>query len=143
MDARRVAVLEEARSWLNTRWHHRQCVKGAGVDCGQFIKACFVNAGLVEDFDTGYYPADWMKHRREEVFLEWVERYCDRIEAPEPADIAVFKYGLCFSHGAIVVDWPTLIHAYLPERKVVLTDVSRAQPLATVPVRFYSRFARL
>jgi cell wall-associated NlpC family hydrolase len=39
----------------------------------------------------------------------------------QPADFIVFKFGRTFSHGAIVVDWPLIIHAYIPHG-VTLTD---------------------
>ena len=142
MDPRRAAVLDVARSWIRTPWHHRASVKGAGVDCGQLLRAVFVEAGLVDDFVIDPYPQDFALHRNDERFLAWVERFCDPVDRPEPADIAVFRFGRCFSHGAIVVDWPLLIHAYMPERGVTLGDASQGG-LARKPVRFYSRFSRI
>jgi cell wall-associated NlpC family hydrolase len=119
MEAWRVAVVEEAKTWLRTSWHHRARVKGAGVDCGQLIIACFVNAGLVPDFETGEYAQDWMLNNSEERYLGFVEKHLDRVDSPLPGDVAVWKFGHCFSHGGIVVDWPSIIHAYRPERGVV------------------------
>ena len=40
---------------------------------------------------------------------------------PQPADFVVFKFGRAFSHGAIVVNWPAIIHSYIP-RGVMLGD---------------------
>ncbi len=34
----------------------------------------------------------------------------------EPGDIVLWKFGRCFSHGAIIVEWPTIIHAYVGQR---------------------------
>jgi hypothetical protein len=152
MDAWRQQILEAAVTWLGTRWHHRQCVKGAGTDCGRFIHAVYLEAGLVADADFGSYPADWMQHRTEERFLGWVEKYADRVDAPQPADIAVWRYGQCFSHGAIVWDWPRVIHSYRPERKVCWGDGDRGALLTEGlkdgstrerEVRFYSIAGRL
>ncbi len=142
MDARRSRVLEEAATWLRTAWHHSAAIKGGGVDCGLFVKACYVATGYVEDFDPGPYPPDWMLHRSEEVFLGWLKAHADRVEKPEPADIAIFKFGRCFSHAALVIVWPQIIHAYRPERAVVYGDAARG-PLRDRQVQFYSRFARL
>lgn len=122
MDAWRIAVIEEAKTWLLTPWHHLARIKGAGVDCGQHLIACFVNPGLVPDVATGDYPMDWMMHREEERYLAFVEQHMDRVETPLPGDIAVWKFGKCFSHGAIVVEWPLIIHAYRAERAVVWGD---------------------
>lgn len=152
MDAWRTHVLEVAQTWLLTRWHHRQCKKGAGVDCGRYIHAVFHEAGLVPAASFESYPADWMMHRSEERFLGWVEKYADRVEVPQPADIVVWRYGQCFSHGAIVFDWPRVLHSYRRERGVVWGDASKGE-LATEllkdgtesprEVRFYSIAGRL
>ncbi len=148
----RDTVITEAQSWLRTPWAHAQRVKGAGVDCGQFIIGVFVGAGLVPHFDTGDYPADWMMHRTEERFLGFVEQHLDRVAAPLPGDVAVWRYGHTFSHGAIVVDWPAVIHAYRRERGVVWGDASKGELArehlagggsAAREVRFYSIAGRL
>jgi cell wall-associated NlpC family hydrolase len=142
MDAWRDAVLQEAKGWLKTRWHHNARIKGAGVDCGQYVIAAYVGSGLVPDFATGEYPADWMMHRSEERYLEFVEAHLDRVAAPQPADVAVWKVGRCFAHGAIVVDWPIVLHAYRKERGVVYGDGTKGE-FAGRPVRFYSIAGRL
>jgi hypothetical protein len=36
----------------------------------------------------------------------------------------MFSFGRTDSHGAIVAEWPQIIHAYRPERGVVLTTVT-------------------
>lgn len=125
MDTWRAAVLTEAESWLLTPWRHEARVKGAGADCGQFIIASFIGGGLVDHFETGTYPQDWMLHQSGERYLAWVEQYLDRVDVPQPADVAVWHFGHCFSHGAIVVDWPLVIHAYRPERAVVYGDATK------------------
>lgn len=125
MEAWRVAIVEEAKTWLRTPWHHCARVKGAGVDCGQLIIACYVNAGLVPDFQTGDYTADWHLHRSEERYLEFVEAHLDRCDAPLPGDVVVWRFGRTFSHGAIVVDWPLVIHAFVPERAVVYGEADK------------------
>jgi hypothetical protein len=71
--AERQAVVAEARAWLGTPWHHEARVKGAGVDCGQFLAAVFEACGLVEHVEVEPYPQDWALHRGEERFLKTVE----------------------------------------------------------------------
>lgn len=154
MEPWRSAILTEAETWLRTPWAHNRRVKGAGVDCIHYLAGTFIGAGLVaDDIETGAYPADWMLHRDEERYLEGIERYMDRIEGPPlPGDVAVWKYGHCFSHGAIVVDWPVIIHAFRPEGGVVWGDATKGalarEHLAgggSAPreVRFYSIAGRL
>jgi cell wall-associated NlpC family hydrolase len=121
----RVAVVEEAKTWLRTPWHHNARVKGAGVDCGQHLIMCFINTKLVPYFETGDYSPDWMLHNTQERYLEWIEKYLDPVDTPRPGDVTAWKHGHCFSHGAIVVEWPIIIHAYKPERMVVYGDATK------------------
>jgi cell wall-associated NlpC family hydrolase len=144
----RARLIAEAHTWLHTPWHHAARVRGAGVDCGQLLIACYAGAGLIEPVDTGAYPMDWMLHRDEERYLSWVTRYLDEVDAPEPGDVAAWQVGRCFSHGAVVLQWPNILHAYRPAGGVCLGDATRG-PLALQrsgaarPVRFFSIAARL
>jgi cell wall-associated NlpC family hydrolase len=129
----RAAVVAEAMTWQGTPFHHLARVKGAGVDCAQIIIAVYHACGLIPDIDTGYYPPDWHFHRRDELYRQWIERYCDPTDDPQPGDIALFHFGHCDSHGAIVIAWPTVLHAFF-RRKVgtadALGDVELAGRLA-------------
>ncbi len=122
--AERRAVLAEARAWLRTPWHHEARVKGAGVDCANFLIAVYAACGLVPEFQPEHYPADWMLHRSEQKFLRYLLQYAAPVQVALPGDIAMFSFGRTDSHGAIVVEWPQIIHAYRPERGVVLTGVT-------------------
>ena len=64
--------------------------------------------------------------------------YAHEVEAPEPGDVALFKFGRCFSHSAIVTDWPLMIHAW-NTGGVLRGDASQPM-LAGRPVRFFSPF---
>lgn len=147
----RQSIIAEAETWLRTPWHHNARVRGAGVDCGQLCIAAYVGSGLVPDFQTGTYSPDFMMHKHEERFLAFVTQYLDEVEKPEPGDVAVWKFAKCFAHGAIVVDWPRIIHAHRPERMVVYGDATQG-PLARTgkglfaarrEVRFFSIAGRL
>lgn len=135
----REAVLAEAATWLKTPYHHQGNVKGAGVDCAWLLIEVYVASGLIDRFDPGDYPMDWMMHRDEERYLFWVEKLGRRVEQPEPGDIAVWRFGRTFSHGAIVVEWPRIIHAYRRDGMVLYGDASKGE-LATRELKFYSLF---
>lgn len=140
MDRWREAVLAEARTWVGTPWKHRARVRGragGGVDCAHYLIAAFAGAGCVQAFDPGPYPPDWMLHRDEERLLAVVERYASQTSAPQPADIAVWRFGRCFSHLAIVVAWPQILHAYKAEGGVVPGDGTKGL-LAARERRFYA-----
>lgn len=111
----RAAVIEEARAWLKTPYHHQGFVKGSGVDCAFLLVEVYHACGLIPKIDPRPYPPDWHFHRDEERYLKWVEKYACPVTAPQPGDVVLYKFGRCVSHGAIVVEWPTIIHAALHE----------------------------
>ena len=121
----RESVLIEAESWLKTPFHHRQCIKGAGVDCAMFLYSVFNNTGLVPDIEIEEYPHDWHMHRDGERFLSHIMKYANWIPDPPylPGDVLMYKYGRCFSHSAIIVSWPMIIHAFSYARMVTYDDV--------------------
>lgn len=122
----RAAVLTEAKEWLGTPFHHMAQVKGAGVDCAQFLIGVFHAVGAVPKVEPGYYPHDWHFHRSEEQYLRWVARYARKVSTPQPGDIALFRFGRCVSHAAIVVEWPLVIHSYFGQG-VVYADAKGAE----------------
>lgn len=124
----REAVIAEAKTWMATPYHSGAKVKGVGVDCGQLLIGAFENAGVINkgECNPGTYSPEWHLHRSEELYRQWIQKYCDVIkEEPLPGDIAVFRFGRCDSHAGIVVKWPVIIHAYIG-MGVVLSDYREA-----------------
>lgn len=64
------------------------------------------------------------------------------VSVPEPGDVAVFRYGRCYSHGAIVTRWPEIIHAIAALGVVIRGDATKHPLLDAAnkprPVKFYS-----
>ena len=164
IECERAAVVAEARQWLRTPYHHMGRVKGAGVDCATLLAEVYARAGVVPTVAIPFYPPDWHLHRDAERYLGFVlEHACEipppsltlplegggkgggEASAPLPADIALWRFGRCFSHGAIVIEWPLVIHAYAG-RGCILEDASRARWLSQIggrggtqprPVKFF------
>jgi hypothetical protein len=145
------AVIAAGRSWLFTPYHHMARVKGHGVDCAQVIIAAFVESGVNEDFDPGFYTPDWHLHRSEERYLSFMERYLVRIDeewndAPfakrdgwiaPPASVVVIRLGRTFSHSALVTDWPNVLHANVHDGCVV-EQSAKGSMLEDRPLRCYA-----
>ena len=110
----RAKAVEEARSWLGTPYHHHARVKGVGVDCGQLLIGVYGAIGLF-DPRTVEYAHDWHLHHSEELFIGHVKSFgAHEIQTPpQPGDIAVYKFGRCFSHGAIVIGDGLVVHSYI------------------------------
>jgi cell wall-associated NlpC family hydrolase len=135
IDARRAAVLAEARSWIGTPYHHKGRVKGAGVDCATILLEVYARAGVIPEIDVGHYPMDWHMHRDEERYLNFVGRFAVEITHPPlPGDVVVWRFGRVFSHGAIVMAWPRVLHAYLGQR-VREDDAAKAAWLSHIGER--------
>lgn len=133
-------VVEIARTWLNTPYHPEARVKGSGCDCATLLAEVYAESGVVPRFDIEHYSHDWHLHRSEELYLSDVERFAGRVETPEPGDIAIWKMGRTFSHGAIVLAWPSIIHAVMG-RGVLYGDASNDADLIGRELRFYSPWA--
>lgn len=127
--AERQRVVAVARTWLGTPYHPNAQVRGAGVDCANLPAAVYAEAGMIQPVKIPWYPPEWMMHQEAERFLGVIIENGAR-EIPEaeagPGDLACFRFGRCFSHGAIVVAWPTVIHAQV-KAPVMIDDVSKAK----------------
>jgi len=113
----RASVVGSALGWLGTPYHHMAMVRNGGCDCVTFLKGSFVDARLPGELPAiGFYHKDWHLHRDAEKYLEGVLEACVERPSvverkPEPADILLFKIGRVFSHGALVIDFPNLLHS--------------------------------
>lgn len=127
----RAAVVAEARSWIGTPYHHMGRIKGAGVDCAMLPAEVYARCGLIPPLDVAYYPPDWHLNRRGQRFLAEIAKHARLVEAPLPGDMAVYCFGHAFAHGAIVLDWPIIVHAVLNQR--VIEDNGEAPTLMVDP----------
>lgn len=129
--AQRNAVLAEAMTWLRTPYHKNQGLKGVGVDCVWFLIGVYHNVGLTPEIDPGHYNADHALHSSEELYVDWVQRYAQRVDKPRAGDVVLYKVGRSFSHSAIVISWPQIAHASMLDRGVCLTDARKCHRLLT------------
>lgn len=136
----RAAIVDEARTWIGTPYHHGADIKGVGVDCAMILVKIFCDLGLLEPFDPRPYTKDWFIHRDEERYMGFLLALAREVERPEPGDIMLFKLGRCFAHGGIVsqADPLKLIHAYSPARSVIEEEIMRNAALAERPHKFFS-----
>jgi cell wall-associated NlpC family hydrolase len=143
--ADRAAVVAEALSWRGTPYHHHARVKGVGVDCAQLLIAAYAVAGVVLPSDPGHYPPEWHLHRSEERFLAHLQQAGARlVQAPAVGDVAVYRFGRCYSHGAVVVAPGLVVHAHMPRsgaRGRVELCRTTDEPLAGRPVQYWSPWA--
>jgi cell wall-associated NlpC family hydrolase len=117
----RARVVAEALSWAGTPYMPSGRVKGknGGCDCLTFLAGVYENAGIINPLPIPHYNRDWFKHNDFEFYLlgkddtPGVLYFCDEIfKDPQPGDVALWKFGLCFSHAAVVVNWPRIVHSF-------------------------------
>jgi cell wall-associated NlpC family hydrolase len=135
----RLKVAEEALSWLGTPYHPCADIKGVGVDCAMLLVRVYDACGLgPKGFDPRPYAHDFAMHRSDEHYIQWLGLAgAAQINSPLIGDIALFKFGRCFSHGGIVVDDSGLIvHAYV-RHGVIMTRPSE-YPLAGRKTQYWS-----
>lgn len=117
--------VDAAMSYCGTPYHHAARIKGVGIDCATMLVMAGHEAGLVEDITLPEYSPQWMLHRNEELYLQIIEQHCEEVEPPAmPGDIAIWKVGRTFSHAAVVVEWPKIVHA-VTGTKVTTDDAER------------------
>lgn len=138
-DRQRAAVIGEAETWLGTPYHHMGRVKGVGCDCLTLIAEVYERAEIVGHVEIPYYPPDWHLHRGVERYMNGLAKKTRETDQGGAGDVALFRFGRCFAHGAIITEWPLLIHAW-HSGGVIRGDA--LQPLlAGRPVRFFSPFS--
>jgi cell wall-associated NlpC family hydrolase len=130
-------VISEALSWLGTPYHHHAQVKKVGVDCGQLLIGVYGAAGVLAARPVTDYAHDWHLHHSEELFIGHVLSFgAVETSAPRPGDIAVYKFGRCHSHGAILVSETAVVHSYIDLGTVICQ--AGEEPLNGRDVRFFT-----
>lgn len=120
------AVIADGLTWIGTPFKNCGDVKGPTgcVDCAMLLVRTHVDTGVLPPFDPRPYSPHWFLHQSEEKFLGWIRDYlgAEEIEVPRVGDVLVYRYGQCFSHGAILINSDEIVHAFY---KSSLVRVSR------------------
>lgn len=144
-DPRRALAVAEAISYVEARtpFHPGANIKGVGVSCGHFFPAVYRAAGIdVPDLELGKFAVDWHLHDEGEHFVRLLSQYAREFPGPpEPGDIVLFKFGKApsYGHGAIVIEWPLLIHAHW-RAGVIYVDASIDPQLRPAATKYYTPF---
>ncbi len=143
----RQRLVARARAWLRTPYVQQGAILGAGVDCSMLLVRVWVEAGIVEEFDPRPYPPSWHMHHSEERYLAWMDTLACRTETPQAGDIALFRFGRCFSHGGVMIAPDAMISASSGHGRVVASDLDEAwlrwDAKSMRPRLFFDIFARL
>jgi cell wall-associated NlpC family hydrolase len=123
-DEQRKAIVAEAKSWNNTPYHITAAVKQGGVDCAQLLYSVYSAVGLMPPMTFNYRSIRAYIAEKDPLFLQSVKKYADEIPETDvlPGDVVMYKNPAfaIYTHAAIVLEWPTVIHAVF-EQGVVVT----------------------
>jgi len=153
----RAAVIAEGLSWIGTLFHHQGRVKikrapdgtvidRGGADCAYSLLEIYHKAlpHRVTNMDFGHYAQTWSMTKAGALS----ERYLSTVlgipgvketSTPKPGDMVLFRVGLAFAHGAIIIEpgWPHIIHAN-GETRSFMRDVGDQGRLARQQKRFFT-----
>lgn len=113
-------LIPPARAMLRTPFHHQGRVPGEGLDCAGLIVCACRAVGLDPPDMTGY-----SRSPSGRLLQEAMESWLLPADAPAPGRVVLIRFEreLDPAHVALVADHPggglSLIHAYLPARRVV------------------------
>lgn len=108
-------IVEIARGWIGTPYHHQASCKGIGADCLGLVRGVYRDV-MGRDADvTANYTRDWAEASGVETMLAGARSHLYQIDVREmqPGDVIVFRLrqGFVAKHAAIVTTPDTMIHA--------------------------------
>ena len=122
--ATREEVVVEARSWVGTPYRLGGRVKGSGADCATLIYMTYLNCGLIPEQEIGIFSQDWWLHTPDEKYLFRIIRHAAKLAEAQcfpslkldAGNIILTKAAgsRVYNHGAIVTEWPMVVHALNP-----------------------------
>lgn len=110
-------LVESARTWVGTQWRHKQCVKGIGVDCVNFLYAVGIEAGL----ELSPIPESYGRVAVGDDITAYLSRHFTKKDSfeVEKGNILLFKFSGYNNHVAIATSPNTMIHASASHGRVV------------------------
>lgn len=112
-------LVEKAREWIGTPWHHNQCSKNHGVDCVNFLAGVARDCGIEIKEIENYYRVPKFKNELIDKLLD----YCNpKLIGINQGDILIFEFNGIASHVAIASERGNdiyMIHASLAYKKVI------------------------
>ena len=136
-------ILDEARNWIGTPYHHQQHVKRFGCDCVGLVIG--VHDALYK-VSAGYIPPYtkwWAEETGQELMIETMRKHphCVEVSVPDllPGDVFVMrmKYAGPAKHCGFLSGNGQIIHAY-SGHAVMETDIP---PGWARRIRYGFRFA--
>lgn len=115
------AIINEAKTWLQTPYSHQMSLKGVGCDCIGLVRGLWRALYGDEPWVVPPYSPDWAEVGAEPLLLEALGAHLTRVNAAQAGDVIAFQMraSVPAKHVAILsagvgLDDPKakIIHAY-------------------------------
>ena len=111
----RAHIVQLARAWIGTPYHHQASTFGVGADCIGLIRGIYRDLYGQEAQAVPAYSRDWAEATGEETLLAAARRHLLEIAPAEaqPGDVLVFRYRnrTVAKHAGLMATAATMIHA--------------------------------
>lgn len=122
---KRSAIVQEALSWEGTPWHHHQGVKGAGVDCVQFLLKVGQAVGAIP---TDIVVENYEPLARGSFLVRHLECWLTEVKKPDvylPGQVLLMNIGGLETHVGIVCNQVNFVHASAKHKAVIMSPTFR------------------
>jgi cell wall-associated NlpC family hydrolase len=120
MPVTRSEIVQAARAWLGTPFHHQACVKGRGADCAGLAKGIALELGIITPEQALAIPANYKAHPDPAVMRATLEAYMLPVWPAQLGDwLWLAATGKQPTHMAMVASDATMIHAHAESGAVV------------------------
>lgn len=104
----RQEIINEAKTWIGTRWHHGQANKGITCDCVGFILGVGKEIGFIA---PDVVIENYERVPRGRFLIEQLERFLVETEEMLPGNIIVISKMKVITHVGILISDDKFIHA--------------------------------
>jgi cell wall-associated NlpC family hydrolase len=129
----RAQIVTEARAWIGTRYQHQMSTKGIATDCIGLVRGVCVNAGLLPADKVDQMLAPFKGYGKQptgelKIAMDAYAAPVSKRDA-RPGDVALMEFSGDPTHVVILAPYVhgglSIIHSYLPARKVVETRLDK------------------
>jgi NlpC/P60 family putative phage cell wall peptidase len=121
-------IVDIARRWIGTPYHHQASVRGVGCDCLGLVRGVWRELTGTEAEAAPAYAPDWADSTGDEAMLAAARRHLSPkpTDRATPGDVLVFRLrpGFVAKHAAILATTVTIIHAV---EGMAVTEVALTQ----------------
>lgn len=113
---RRHQIIQIARTWIGTPYHHQASLRGVGVDCIGLVRGVYRELYGTEAQDVPAYSGDWGDSNGNEDLLEAGRRNLVEIPLEDAGvgDVVALRWvaSSVAKHAVILSEDDRMIHAY-------------------------------